>query len=116
MSRIKERFKDEYRRLSFDKKAEIRDLFIKMIEAEGFRVRSIDGLVVDWVATSENKRVMKLREVKDFLKKHKNYDIRGFPTNLPLRLQTIIEGKASVRANRIEAKVTKQWLKENGSL
>lgn len=116
MGRIDERFKEEYRKLPFEKKVEIRDLFISMIEEDGFYVRSVEDLRVDWVVTTENKKIMKLREVKEFIKKHPNYDMRGFPTNLPLRIQSVVEGKASVLANRWQGKATKKWLREHGSL
>jgi len=116
MSRIDERFKEEYRKLPFEKKAQIRDLYITMIEDDGFYVRSVEELRVDWVVTKDNHKIMKLREVKEFIKKHPKYDLSGFPMNLPLRIQSVVEGKASVLANRWHGKAVKRWFRENGSL
>jgi len=116
LSRLGEGFKEKYRLLPFEKKAEIRVMFIEMIEADGFFVRSVDDLKVDWVVTRDNQKVMKIREVKQFMKKHPHYDARGFPNNLPLRIQNIVEGKASVLASRWHGKAVKKWFRENVSL
>jgi len=116
LSRIDERFKEEYRRLPFDKKVEIRDMFIELIEADGFFVRSVEELRVDWVVTKDNRKIMRIREVKEFVKKHPKYDLSGFPMNLPLRIQNIVEGKAGVLASRWHGKAVKRWFRENGSL
>lgn len=116
MSRIEERFKEDYKHLPFEKKAEIRDIFIELIEGDGFFVRSVEGLTVDWVVTMENKKIVKLREVKEFIKKHPHYDTRGFPRNLPLRIQNVVDGKAGVLASRWHGKAVKKWFREKGSL